>query len=127
MKKILSCLCMLSMVIVLAGGLFPAISSAEEIPCEATDVTQEIVSNTDTQVDSHDAVAVTPHPAWTASIPDATWIYSDALDENGSSPTGDKVFTRTFNITGTPLDSTLDIAADNMYSVTVNGNNVGSD
>ncbi|HEV7449458.1 MAG TPA: Ig-like domain-containing protein, partial [Candidatus Paceibacterota bacterium] len=82
------------------------------------------VSDATTQVDGHAAVAVTPHPAWTASIPGATWIYSDALNGNGSSPTGDKVFTQTFIIAGTPADSTLNIAADNMYTVSVNGHAV---
>jgi hypothetical protein len=89
--------------------------------------TQAIVSDTSTQdtTDAHAAVAVTPHPAWT-SISLATWIYSDALDANGSSPTGDKTFTRTFTITGTPLDSSLEIAADNMYTVSVNGNSLNT-
>jgi uncharacterized repeat protein (TIGR01451 family) len=77
-----------------------------------------------TQVDGHDAVAVAPHPAWTASIPGATWIYSDALNEQGSSPTGDKVFTRHFTIVGTPKNSTLEIATDNSYSVSVNGHGI---
>ncbi len=83
--------------------------------------TDIIVSDTSTQVEEHDSVAVTPHPAWTASIEGATWIYDEALNENGSSTTGDKVFTKTFTIDGTPTDSTLEIAADNMYSVKVNG------
>ena len=84
---------------------------------------QTIVSDTSTQdtTDAHAAVAVTPNGAWT-SISGATWVYSAALDGNGSSPTGTKTFTRTFTIVGTPADSSLQIAADNMYTVTVNGN-----
>jgi len=79
------------------------------------------VSDETTMVGDGTASAVTPHEAWTASIPGATWIYSAPLNEAGSSPTGDMVFTKTFTITDTPTDSTLDIASDNMYSVSVNG------
>ena len=91
------------------------------LECAANEA-QTIVSDTETQVDEHGAVVITPHPAWTTAIFGATWIYSDALDGNGSSPTGDKTFTRDFTITGEPVDSTLEIATDNMYTVSVNGN-----
>lgn len=81
-----------------------------------------IVSDTSTQVDSHDAVLVDPiHPRWTASVGsvDAEWIWSenpiaDAADET-------KTFTKTFNITGTPLGATLTVAADNGFSALING------
>ena len=106
-----------------AGGLTLKVYQCTPTPPECNpNANQKIVSDTSTKVDGHDSVAVTPHPAWTASIPDATWIYSEALDGNGSSPTGTKTFTQTFNIVGTPANSSLDIAADNMYTVTVNGN-----
>ncbi len=68
------------------------------------------------------------HPGWTASIPGATWIWATDPVE---SPTNDadltKVFTKTFNVVGTPQTGTLDIAADNYYSVKINGISVGSE
>lgn len=70
----------------------------------------------------NDTVAVSPiHEAWTASIGGAEWVWSE-------NPIADPVnettvtFTRTFNISGDPADSTLEIAADNSYKVSVNGN-----
>jgi len=87
--------------------------------------TANIVSDTLTQVDGHSAVAITPNPAWVL-FSGSTWIYSDALNANGSSPTGIKIFTRTFNIVGTPSDSSLTIAADNMYTVSVNGHAINT-
>lgn len=109
----------------IAGAFGPALDNVSVRAC-VQNATSVIMSDTSTQVDGHDAVAVTPHPAWTASIPGATWIYSEALDVNGSSPTGTKTFTKTFTIIGTPLNSTLDIAADNMYTVSVNGNPIST-
>jgi uncharacterized protein (DUF2141 family) len=97
--------------------IFPPIT-----PVCNVNATASIVSDTTTTdtTDGHAAVAVTPNAAWT-SIGGATWVYDAALNANGSSPTGTKVFTRTFNIVGTPSDSSLVIAADNMYTVNVNG------
>lgn len=67
-------------------------------------------------------VAVDPHhSAWTASISGADWIWSE-------NPIADPVaesietFTRTFNVTGVPVDGELEIAADNTYKVSLNGN-----
>mgnify|MGYP005614897367 CR=1 FL=1 len=69
-----------------------------------------------------DTVAVSPtHEAWTASIGGAQWVWSE-------NPIADPVnetiqtFTKTFTINGDPADSTLEIAADNSYKVSVNGN-----
>lgn len=85
-----------------------------------------IVSDTTTMVDDGNAVALDPiHKEWTASIPGATWIWSTNPIVG---PTDDadntEVFTKTFNIVGTPTGGTLDIAADNNYSVKVNGTSV---
>ena len=92
-------------------------------PCDE-DASQVVVSNSSTQVDEHGALPLTfVHPAWTASIPGATWIWATDPVE---SPTNDadltKTFTKTFTIVGTPTSGTLDIAADNNYSAKVNGN-----
>lgn len=90
------------------------------------DASQEIVSDTTTTDEDGAAVALSYiHPAWTASIPGATWIWATNPVE---SPTNDadltKTFTKTFNIVGTPTSGTLDIAADNSYTVKVNGTTV---
>jgi hypothetical protein len=81
-----------------------------------------IVSDTSTQVDSHGAVAVTTpyNAAWSATIPGATWIWSEA-DVLDATVDTTKTFTKTFSVVGTPLDSTLSIAADNSYVVSING------
>ncbi|MEK9174121.1 MAG: hypothetical protein AAB845_02540, partial [Patescibacteria group bacterium] len=90
-------------------------------PMCSEDATTTVVSDITTMTGEAPASPVTPHPAWTSLI-DATWIYNAPLNGSGSSVTGDMVFTKTFNIVGTPLDSTLEIAADNMYTVSVNNN-----
>lgn len=66
------------------------------------------------------------HSAWTASIDGAAWVWSedpiaDAVNETT------KTFTLTFDVVGDPVDAELDIAADNEYVVTVNGDYVVSD
>ncbi len=93
--------------------------------CNAN-ATSVVVSDSSTQVDSGDAELLTPiHEAWTASIPGASWIWSTNPIVG---PTNDadntEVFIKTFNIVGTPTGGTLDIAADNNYSVKVNGTSV---
>ncbi len=82
------------------------------------------VSNATTNVGANPAALLTfIHPGWTASssIPAASWIWStDPVADTTVNTT--VVFTKTFPISGAPLDSTLQIAADNTYSVSVNGN-----
>lgn len=91
--------------------------------CNA-DATQTIVSDTDTQVDEHGAIAITPHPAY-ISVAGSTWIWSEAFTLDGdnelSAPIETKTFIKTFSVVGTPLDSELVIASDNTYAVMVNG------
>ncbi len=93
-------------------------------PMCVEDATQTVVSDTDTQVDEHGAIAITPHPAY-VSIPGATWIWSEAFTTDGdnelSAAIGSETFTKTFSIVGTPLNSELIIASDNTYTVMVNG------
>ncbi|MCR4275009.1 MAG: hypothetical protein NUW02_03115 [Candidatus Campbellbacteria bacterium] len=94
--------------------------------------TQTLVSDSETQVGSGNAVAVTPHSVWDDYDPlpsGATWIWdADKVpaDDTGSHPAGTLTFTRTFEIVGTPTGASLDITADNSYVVTINGNAVGS-
>ncbi len=100
----------------------------ENIPtppaCNAS-ASASYISDTSTEVPGvENAVLLSPtHPAWTASIPGASWIWTSNPVEN---PTNDgdltKVFVENFIIVGTPTGGTLDVAADNSYSVKVNGN-----
>ncbi|HWA32328.1 MAG TPA: peptidoglycan-binding protein, partial [Candidatus Paceibacterota bacterium] len=96
--------------------------------CEdTTSVEDSIVSDISTLYNSNPTVALSfIHSAWTASIPGATWIWNE---EPLADPVNDttSVFTKTFNITGTPTGGTLDIAADNSYDVSLNGHEVCSD
>ncbi|HVV39238.1 MAG TPA: hypothetical protein VHD31_02830 [Candidatus Paceibacterota bacterium] len=97
----------------------------------ATDLV--VVSDPQTQVDSHAAVVITDTPIttqyWTASssplLASSTWIWSenpaanDAINSNVQ-----KTFTRTFNWTGTVTSASLAITADNRYKATLNGHDV---
>ncbi|HRH24199.1 MAG TPA: DUF642 domain-containing protein, partial [Candidatus Paceibacterota bacterium] len=87
-----------------------------------------VVSDTYTIEGGQPAVLVSnPHSAWTAVLASISkWIW-------GEDPTtltaGDEVetFTRTFSVDEVPSGATLRVAADNGYSVTVNGHAVGAD
>jgi len=134
MKKITSTILMFSMFLSVVSGLMPKVVVADhdgddqdDVVCEAS--SQTIFSDTETLVGDEDNPSVpvgTLNVSWTASIPGATWIWSeDPLSdtENETSET----FSRTFIISGTPTGATLDIATDNSYSVSVNGNDVHAD
>lgn len=80
---------------------------------------QTIVSDGTTTVNGDGfAVPTWVHSAW-ATIPDATWIWSEA---NVSDPTSDhtNVFTKTINVTGGVTSASIDIASDNGYKIEVN-------
>lgn len=92
--------------------------------CEEGDETYESVYVSDpTTLVGENASAVLSfiHDAWTAVIPDASWIWS--TDPVVLTPSADEVetFTKTFEVTGTPTSASLVIAADNSYSVDLNG------
>ncbi len=95
------------------------------VPACNANASASYVSGITTEVsEGGNAVLLSPtHPAWTASIPGASWIWTTNPVEN---PTNDgdltKVFVQHFTIVGTPTGGTLDVAADNSYSVKVNGN-----
>jgi fibro-slime domain-containing protein len=102
-----------------AVGAFPLVAGACVPPPCNNNTSQTIVSDTATSPSV--LVSLPLNVRWTASIDSgAAWIW-------GENPVADPVagatetFTRTFNITGAPLGATLDIAADNGYSVSVNG------
>jgi hypothetical protein len=68
-------------------------------------------------------LVASPNGAWFApGIGDGKWIWKDTFTSNtdAQNPTS-QTFERNFQITGTPLDATLTIAADNTYDVKVNG------
>jgi len=86
-----------------------------------------LVSDPYTDADGAPAVwTYDEHPAWTADIEDAIWIWDGALVAD---PSVDQTvaFTRTFfvpeeaGMLGVPLGGVLTIASDNGYTVTVNG------
>jgi len=67
------------------------------------------------------------HSSWTAFIDGVSWIWGDAaiVDPEG---TETQVFTKSFWLDSAPVtDATLQIAADNSYSVTLNGDPIVSD
>ena len=85
------------------------------------DASSVIVSDSTTMVGANNAVPVGfIHGAWAASIPGATWIWSDVNVVDATVDTT-KTFTKTFSVVGTPLNSTLLVAADNNYDVYMNG------
>ena len=86
-----------------------------------TETIQSDVTNT--VVGDGPAVAVAVHPAWTASIPGATWIW-----KSGATAFNETVgFEQTFTVVGTVLSATLNIASDNSYKVFIDGVEVAAD
>lgn len=68
-----------------------------------------------------------PHANWYVPS-EGAWIWKDISTSNEDAANGtDELFTRTFEVIGTPFDSTLTLAADNGYEVRVNGNLVCAD
>ena len=84
-----------------------------------------IVSDTQTQVNSHNAVPVTSHyydSSWTASVPGAIWIWEEDPENDPVENEEVWTFTRTFNWTGGPIsNATLQVASDNSFSMDLNG------
>lgn len=64
------------------------------------------------------------HPAWTAPIVGANWIWTGQGPSNPT-VTQTNTFTRTFNWTGTVTSASMEFAADNYFHVELNGNVVG--
>ncbi len=109
------------------GGYIDNVSltcAGDPAPQCKEDASAEYVSDATTMVGANPAVPLSfIHSGWTATIPGATWIWATDPVE---SPTNDadltKVFTKTFSVVGTPTGGQLMVAADNNYSVKVNGN-----
>jgi len=96
-------------------------------PPSCSTATTTLFSGTLDQTGGHNAVAVTYHnPAWTASIPGAIWIWSvDPVANPLVNETS--TFTRTFSLSGTVTSGALDMAADNSFSVSLNGHALAAD
>ncbi len=103
----------------------------EEGICEEGDETYEsiYVSDTTTLVgENPSAILSFIHDAWTATISDASWIWStDPVVINPDPAYEIETFVKEFEVGGTPTGATLEIAADNTYSVTLNGNAICGD
>ena len=96
-----------------------------QVQTGTTPETLTIVSDTTTLANGNPAVGAWTHPAWTASIPGATWIWDSYYVQDPLN--GETVeFTRSFNIDGTVTSATIDVASDNTYAISVNGVSVGS-
>lgn len=83
----------------------------------------DFVSDATTMVGDSPAVPTFVHAAWThgLDITGAQWIWSAALATPSDESDEVVTFTKTFNVVGTPSAVSLDLAADNYYTVSVNG------
>src|SRR3989344_1574294 len=86
--------------------------------------TQTLVSD-DTNTVVGDTVddTIVVHPAWTAAIPGATWIWKSGA----TAPNETVAFEQTFTVVGTVLSAQLQIASDNNYRVLIDGVEVALD
>ncbi len=66
------------------------------------------------------------HPAWTALITDATWIWGDNPVMNPSTEET-QTFRKQFGFIGTVSEAKLYVASDNSHRVTFNASSTGSD
>lgn len=97
----------------------------DEQQCEAVNTYSDFVSDETTTVDGNPSVGLSfIHPEWTANISGAKWIWSTDPVQTVPETDVTKVFTKTVNITDTPTSASLQVAADNSYTLKVNGNSV---
>ena len=93
-----------------------------------TSCTLDVVSDSTTLVDGGANAVVTyaANPAWTASVPGATWIWKSF---NVANPAINDTtnFSKNFTITDPIASAVVTLAADNNFSFGVNGTVVGSD
>ena len=92
--------------------------------CACTPQLQTLVSNdSNTVVGDGNAVAVATSSAWTASIPDASWIWKSGA----TAPNETVAFEKSFTVSGTVLSAQLFVASDNSYKVFIDGVQVAAD
>jgi len=127
LNKIIIMAAIIAMSAILLVGVQTAFADTIPVPCEcANPVTETMFSDTsNTVVGGGNAVALTfIHPAWTASIPGATWIW----EEDPVNPVLEtKSFEKSFTVVGTVLSAQLDIATDNSYKVFIDNIEVAAD
>ena len=127
LNKIIIMAAVIAMSAMLLVGVQTAFADTIPVPCEcANPVTETMFSDTsNTVVGGGNAVALTfIHPAWTASIPGATWIW----EEDPVNPVLEtKSFEKSFTVVGTVLSAQLDIATDNSYKVFIDNIEVAAD
>lgn len=96
-----------------------------------SDTTNEVVAKNGVPVSSYFASALTfVHPAWTANIPGATWIWeANPVKQADTTVNVSYTFRKTFTWFGPISGATihLAVASDNMYVVYLNGTQVGAD
>ena len=116
--------CTLSFLDVLFGHPTCTITNTYTGPTEPQ--TCNFVSDSQTKVGEADAVPSFVHINWTHGLDStgAQWIWN-AFHATPSDIDDEVVtFTRQFNVVGTPTSVMLNLAADNYYTVSVNGNPV---
>jgi len=73
-----------------------------------------------TDEDGPASVVASLHASWLQQV--GEWIWKDTSTSNDDAANGaTETFTRTFDIVGTPKDSTLEMAVDNSAVVSING------
>ena len=101
----------------------------EPKPAEACELTViSDTTNTVTELAGANAVLAWTHANWITSLTDsvAQWIWGSQFVTDPSAQET-QTFVKTFNWNGPVSSALLDIATDNTYSVTINGNPVISD
>jgi|GEM_PF-1346487 len=90
---------------------------------------QTILTSGDGQTEDESGIASVVswlHLSWLQEV--GEWIWKDSATSAQDAADGTtETFTRTFDIVGTPHDSTLTLAVDNQYVAYVNGNEVCAD
>jgi len=105
-----------------SGTSTTTLSVTSDVQTDAS-ATQKIVNGQMTFVNFKSAVPTwADSPAWTAKIPGATWIWTEAQVSNPTQ-TSMAMFVRTFDMpsNATILGATLWVAADNTLSCAING------
>ena|SRR3989338_542892 len=96
-----------------------------------SDTTNQVVARNGVPVLAYNASALTfVHPAWTASIPGATWIWeANPVKQADTTVNVSYTFRKTFTWFGPISGATINlaVASDNMYVVYLNGTQVGAD
>lgn len=117
-KKILSALLMAGLLTSI-GAVSTAGASDDADSCIS--YTTTVVSDGSATASSGATTVLAVYPAWTASIPGASWLWNTPA-------TASVTFSNGFTVPGaTVLSATLDVAADNYYDAKVNGVTVGSE